>query len=222
MAWSVWIEAAADVTPEADQLELLAEELAGDGAAVAGGAGHPASVQFAVEVDDPVKAAMVAVEKWRRAARAAGLAGEVVAAVHLTEWERFEGELDERNFPELVGVSELARLLGVSRQRAHMITGRPDFPQPVAKLSSGPIWTRPSVQLFVESWQRKPGRPAKLPDPLGGIGAPVLDRPLIVPPPLAEKKPAVKKASAKKVVSKKAAVKKIAAKKTTRRRAPVR
>lgn len=53
--------------------------------------------------------------------------------------------------PELVGLSEVAELLGVSRQvvgnwrlRYH------DFPKPIAELKSGPVWKREDVVFWAE------------------------------------------------------------------------
>ncbi|MCW2545381.1 MAG: phage transcriptional regulator, AlpA [Frankiales bacterium] len=51
----------------------------------------------------------------------------------------------------LVGAAEMAALLGVSRQRAHQLAARPDFPEPVAKLSMGRIWERDAVA----EWMRR-------------------------------------------------------------------
>jgi predicted DNA-binding transcriptional regulator AlpA len=50
---------------------------------------------------------------------------------------------------ELVGIAEIADLLGVSRQRAHKLSQRPDFPEPVARLSAGLIWERADVVRWI-------------------------------------------------------------------------
>ena len=55
---------------------------------------------------------------------------------------------------DLVGAAEIARLLGVSRQRVDQLTRRPDFPRPVAELIVGRIWERSAV----ERWARDTGR----------------------------------------------------------------
>lgn len=56
---------------------------------------------------------------------------------------------------QLVGVAEIAQMLGISRQRVHAISGHSDtFPQPVADLSAGKIWLRSDV----EAWARAEGR----------------------------------------------------------------
>ena len=56
---------------------------------------------------------------------------------------------------DLVGVAEIAEMLGVSRQRVDAITRtHSDFPKPVAELASGRIWMRRDVL----TWARKTGR----------------------------------------------------------------
>jgi hypothetical protein len=59
------------------------------------------------------------------------------------------------------GVSEVAALLGVSRQRVAELRHKRGFPAPIAEISAGPIWEISSLNLFLEGWQRKPGRPRK-------------------------------------------------------------
>jgi prophage regulatory protein len=46
----------------------------------------------------------------------------------------------------LVGAQEIARMFGVSRQRAYQITRRPDFPAPVAVLGLGSVWHTDEVK----------------------------------------------------------------------------
>lgn len=54
---------------------------------------------------------------------------------------------------DLVGISEIAAILGVSRQRAGKLADGPDFPAPVAQTSRGRLYTRGSVTAFNEWWQ---------------------------------------------------------------------
>lgn len=82
-----------------------------------------------------------------------------VRDVQATEWSLFEAELEEPNFPELVGVTEIAELLGTSRQRASELARSAKFPVPVAELAAGPVWPKSRIARFVEEWERKPGRP---------------------------------------------------------------
>lgn len=57
---------------------------------------------------------------------------------------------------DLVGVAEVRRLLGVSRQRVHqLIRDDPEFPAPVAELASGRIWLRKDI----DAWVARRGKP---------------------------------------------------------------
>lgn len=53
--------------------------------------------------------------------------------------------------PELVGVTEIAEILGVSRQRVSKIVQDPEFPAPVQTIAAGPIWARPAVDTYIEA-----------------------------------------------------------------------
>lgn len=61
----------------------------------------------------------------------------------------------------LVGTSEIASLLGVSRQRVDEITrAAPDFPPPEVELISGRVWSRKAVEAWIADHpDRRPGRP---------------------------------------------------------------
>lgn len=50
----------------------------------------------------------------------------------------------------LVGSQELTKLLGVNRARVYQLTGSKDFPEPVAVLAMGKIWTYRSVEAWAE------------------------------------------------------------------------
>ena len=62
----------------------------------------------------------------------------------------------------LVGLSEIATMLGVSRQRAgQIVRDYDDFPPPVAELASGRIWETTAVEAWAKAHPvRLPGRPA--------------------------------------------------------------
>ncbi|MGH2670267.1 MAG: DNA-binding protein [bacterium] len=63
----------------------------------------------------------------------------------------------------LVGVSEIAHMLGVTRQRAVQLVGDyADFPAPTAVLASGRIWEREAVEMWIRKHaDRRPGRPKR-------------------------------------------------------------
>ncbi len=55
----------------------------------------------------------------------------------------------------LVGTTEVAALLGLSRQRVHQLaTEARDFPQPAVRLAAGPVWERDAI----EGWAERTGR----------------------------------------------------------------
>lgn len=53
-----------------------------------------------------------------------------------------------------MGITEIAELLGVTRQRAHQLAGSHGFPEPIARLAQGPVWEAAKV----ETWARETGR----------------------------------------------------------------
>ena len=50
---------------------------------------------------------------------------------------------------ELVGVAEIAAMLGVSRQRIDQLTATEGFPDPIADLTAGRIWSRSAVEAWM-------------------------------------------------------------------------
>ena len=57
----------------------------------------------------------------------------------------------------LVGVAEIAEMMGVSRQRVNAIVRtHDDFPAAAAVLAAGRIWERADVEEWIER-RRKPG-----------------------------------------------------------------
>jgi predicted DNA-binding transcriptional regulator AlpA len=57
--------------------------------------------------------------------------------------------------PHLLGVAEIAAMLGLSRQRVNQLIQADDFPPPEAELSAGRIWSRAAVETWVAA---HPGR----------------------------------------------------------------
>lgn len=54
----------------------------------------------------------------------------------------------------LVGVAEVAAMLGITRTRVSQLAKTQGFPEPVARLSAGPVWNRDDI----ERWGRETGR----------------------------------------------------------------
>jgi len=162
--WTILIEAAGD-EPNATvdlerQLASLATALDRYSAVVSmradrAGCGATLSLDGPLDASGAVDAA---VRIFTEHARAAELPDWPVVRVEALTFSAHDVEVGERNVPELVGVIEIARALGISRQRATKLTKQQGFPEPVARLASGPVWTRTALVRFVEQWTRKPGR----------------------------------------------------------------
>jgi predicted DNA-binding transcriptional regulator AlpA len=54
----------------------------------------------------------------------------------------------------LLGLAEVAELLGTTRRNAIRMTGLPDFPEPVARLRATRVWKRADVARWAK--RRKP------------------------------------------------------------------
>lgn len=50
----------------------------------------------------------------------------------------------------LLGAAELARVLGVSRQRVVQLANKPNFPRPVARLTMGAVWELADIEKYAE------------------------------------------------------------------------
>lgn len=59
----------------------------------------------------------------------------------------------------VLGLSELASVLGVSKRTASRYTEREDFPPPAAELAMGPIWMEADVKAWLETNPVRRGRP---------------------------------------------------------------
>ncbi|WP_343030206.1 hypothetical protein [Bifidobacterium canis] len=58
-------------------------------------------------------------------------------------------------YPEVVGYAEIARMAGVSRQRARMFPEIKDFPKPVIRLKQGALYQRSAIEHWLASRIRK-------------------------------------------------------------------
>ena len=118
---------------------------------------------FEVEAEGPATAATRAVARASRACTTANV-GDIasrIIRIEIMTPEELAREVDEPNFPRLVGVAEIAELLGVSKQRVSELRREEWFPPPLRELAAGPVWTHDSIKRFVKTWPRKPGRPKK-------------------------------------------------------------
>lgn len=158
--WTVHLVLATheDIT-DAD-LDELADRADGYEATVARRAdGVGVAIIIDVARHDPLEAAL-----WARdwAERLVGDGTELVDLRVCTP-DVYAAEAFRPDIPELLAATDVAEVLGVSRQRVHQLhNDHPNFPAPFARLGTGPIWTRPVIEHFDQVWTRKPGRPAKV------------------------------------------------------------
>lgn len=59
--------------------------------------------------------------------------------------------MTETKLADLIGLTELAEVLGVSKNEANAARQRHDFPAPVIKLRMGPAWDKKQVLNWVTS-----------------------------------------------------------------------
>ncbi|MDP8930113.1 MAG: hypothetical protein M3O70_16480 [Actinomycetota bacterium] len=144
-----------------EAVPALVDALADHHAATSGG-GDVYTAQLSRQAPDAEQAARQAVTVFRQAATYAGLPPWPLTRLrgHHRSGTRYRPAAPP--IPQLVGISDIAELLDVSKQRAWALAhDRDDFPRPIMIVSAGPLWLREAVEAFDERWARKPGRPKK-------------------------------------------------------------
>ncbi|WEG10410.1 hypothetical protein PU630_07645 [Microbacterium horticulturae] len=140
-----------------DSAFTLLEELGRFGAAVSverdfsGG-----TITLSVEADTTLNAASEAAQTVSDA-----IEGPItiIGLEVITESEA-DKRLREPLFPEVVSFAEIGQMAGVSRQRARQFSDNPAFPTPVITTGQGPLYSRHSVERWLETRNTRPGRPA--------------------------------------------------------------
>jgi predicted DNA-binding transcriptional regulator AlpA len=161
MWWSVFVKAQGEdpggrvVTGE--RLEALADRL-GSRHGVVGGGGGFYDAQVSLEGDDLAEVVTAALAVFAEARAAVGLPAWPFVELEAKTEALLDAELSTPPFPEVVGATEAARMLGVSRQRLYQLAERDDFPPPMVQLAAGPVWLTDSIRAFEGSWDRRPGR----------------------------------------------------------------
>jgi hypothetical protein len=157
--WSLHVELHNASTPDT-VLDALHAGLTAYHASVGIAPNDRVSVQMTVDAATARQALDAALKAVTAAARAARASTTVLGVELMTE-DEFDRRLAEPPIPELVGMSEVGDLLGVTRQRAGQLTERDDFPPAVARLKSGPVFVAEQVRAFDARWDRTEGRPRK-------------------------------------------------------------
>lgn len=61
--------------------------------------------------------------------------------------------MDRLLLPQLMGSSEIAVRLGLSRQRIQQLAERDDFPEPFQELRMGRVWWTHEVEEWIRRWR---------------------------------------------------------------------
>lgn len=158
-AWSIEVELGVNDVSD-DLVEELFEHLIDYSPAVGTAPNGHLSARIFVEAGTARQAIDSALREVTAAAKEAGIPATVVGVDLVTE-EELDRRLAEPSVPDLVGVSEIADMFGVGRQRVTQLSQREDFPPAVARLKAGPVFVREQVVAFERRWDRRGGRPAK-------------------------------------------------------------
>lgn len=157
--WSARVQAALPAPLTEGLAELLAESLATHQATVTFEQANVAA-RFDVEASTLRIAVTNGIKAMADALDALGIP-HVLTSAEVSTYDVLDAELARPAVPELVGMAEIATLLGVSRQRAHELSDRPDFPSPVQPLAAGAVYIKAQVEAFNGRWERRKGRPKK-------------------------------------------------------------
>jgi hypothetical protein len=158
--WAVTIDLRVARALDDDELGDLVDLLDEYGAAVAA-SDRGLSVTLTVDADTAHAAHAAAEEVLSDGLAKLGPAVAGLDAVEVMTVEEQDRRLAEPAIPQLAGVTEVAEMLGVTRQRASALTTHPAAPAPVARLASGPVYVRDSWCRFAETWPRRGGRPRR-------------------------------------------------------------
>lgn len=117
--------------------------------------GQNARMEMTVEADDLPSAAQAALAVTADLIRS--------PAAQLSVQSEDDHLATPASVPALVGVREIAEIMGASsRQRAHQITQKDDFPAPVQELATGPVWSREVIEYYRDNVYQL-GRPGRKP-----------------------------------------------------------
>lgn len=107
------------------------------------------TISLTVEAATPLDAATEA-ERATRQALTPFNPGETTELTVITA-DALDAELATPIFPEVVGYAEIAKLAGVTRQRAHRFPKTRGFPPPVIETAQGPLYNVHAVERWLET-----------------------------------------------------------------------
>jgi hypothetical protein len=166
--WSVSLVVAApadvsseDIGPLADSvLQLLADIEVPD--TVVSEDDGDLALSFTVRADGPNRAVDRGVDLWSKIAAETGIDSWPLVRAEAATYDELEKDFRATALPPLVGVSEVAEMLGVTKQRVSALHQENRLPRPLARLASGPVWAAAGIQKFSET---RANRPYRSPEP---------------------------------------------------------
>lgn len=130
----------------------LMEALGRYGASVAVDPGHTGGgLTLAVDAPDGETAldkALTLLEK--------NMPGATVTGLEAREWADAVARNREPLYPPVVGYAEIARMTGVTRQRAYAFPRIESFPKPVIETSQGPLYSEDAVRAWAQTRELRP------------------------------------------------------------------
>ena len=142
-----------------DQLLDLFDKLGQHGASISPNEDN-SILQIALAVDSDTATAAID-ETIRILHNDGGLSDFTITSLTVRTWEETVKTVNDPMFPKVVGYAEIAKLAGVTRQRAYQFPQIDTFPKPVIETAQGPLFTETAILAWLETRDAKPGRPRK-------------------------------------------------------------
>lgn len=153
--WAIRLDTTPNMTD--DQVDALVDELAKYSPAIG-----PDGAQLCGYGRSAITALSDAARDTRQAMHRLGVIDARVTGGEVKPYAVFLRDLEHPVLPTLMGLAEIAQAIGVTRQRAGQLAQREDFPEPAARLHTGPVWTDHAIERFLAGWERRrTGRPPK-------------------------------------------------------------
>jgi hypothetical protein len=143
-----------------ERVDSLLEALRGCGPAMSVSRdARPSTVSFTVTATS-VSAAMAKV--WPLVAVMERKIGKMtVTQLAVMDEAAREADNEKPMLPELVTLAEIAKMAGVSPQRASQLSQRQTFPVMIAKTGNSPLFDKAAVERWIADWPRTVGRPPR-------------------------------------------------------------
>ncbi|MET3172834.1 UNVERIFIED_ORG: putative DNA-binding transcriptional regulator AlpA [Arthrobacter sp. UYCu721] len=159
--WFVDLDLKLQAPPSDALLDDLVEAVEPLHGAIAAGPGPTLGLSLAVDAADAWEAGQT-VREFLEKDLAQLVPGSEISSLRVLDEASRTTENAAPRFPELVAVPDIAEILGVSRQQAHRLAGRGDFPTPALTPRTGPLWTRAAFESWNERTERRAGRPTRV------------------------------------------------------------